>query len=558
MIRFLYISNLAIVDEIELEFEPGFNVLTGETGAGKSIIVGALGLLIGERASAALVRSGHDKAIVQATVEIPGDGETIIRREIFARGRSRTFVNDALAAATTLKSLGTRLVDLHGQHTHQALLDAGTHAEVVDAYGGALPLAARVREQFDNWRVAIRNLAQSQLGEEERAARSELAQFQLAEIDRTAPEPGEDKRLVAERSRLANAERLQSLCGEAYAALYERDDAILAALGSVWRQLDDLARLDPGGFDAYTSLRDLVEPPLDDLAMFLRSYVAGIEASPTRLAEVETRLAELERLKKKYGQTLEAVCTRRAELAAEVEMTAGGNTRQDELARQAASARDAYLSVARRLSTQRARHGRSLGQRLAREWTELAMPHGRVEVRVASALPEEQWTERGIDEVELLFSANPGEPLRPLVDVASGGELSRVMLGLKTLASTDAAGKTLVFDEVDVGIGGAAAERVGARLRDLGATLQILCVTHAPQIAAAATTHHRVSKEVRDGRTRTVVERLGASGREEELARLMTGAVSPAALASARELLASKEKTNTEADMAKEKGLPRG
>ncbi len=553
MIRFLHISNLAIVDEIELEFEPGFNVLTGETGAGKSIIVGALGLLVGDRASASLVRAGQDKAIVQATVDIPGDGETVIRREISARGRGRTFVNDTLAAAATLKELGGRLIDLHGQHAHQSLLDAATHAEVVDAYGGALPLAARVRDRFNQWRVATRRLTRSQLGEQERAARGELARFQLSEIDRIAPEPDEDERLVSERSRLANAERLQSLCREAHAALYERDDAILAALGGVWRQLEELARLDPAGFDAYMAARSTVDPPLEDLAMFLRSYAAGIEASPARLAEVDTRLAELERLKKKYGQSLDAVLSQRTALAAEVETTDGGDAHRNQLERQAAAARDAFLRIARQLSKRRERHGRALGQQLARELTALAIPHGRIEVRVESELPEERWTERGVDDVELFFSANPGEPVRRLVDVASGGELSRVMLGLKTLASTDAVGKTLVFDEVDVGIGGAAADCVGARLQHLGATLQVLCVTHAPQIAAAATVHHRVSKEVRNGRTRTVVERLGPSEREEELARLMTGRVSSTALASARELLASKQTTKDESEGAKAK-----
>ena len=545
MIRFLSIRHLAIVDELDIEFEPGFNVLTGETGAGKSIIVGALGLLVGGRASGDLVRTGEEKAVVQATFESASGTETIVRREISARGRSRTFIDDALAAAATLKGLGQQLVDLHGQHEHQALLDPRTHVGFLDAYGGLSAASAEVADRYAAWRLTTARLEHARLGARDRQERIDLLTFQLGEIDRVAPEPAEDEHLADERRRLANADRLQSLCAGAYASLYERDDAVLSVLGTVWRQLDELATLDPA-FAPHRDTRDSVDAPLDEIARFLRSYAAGIEVSPERLADVEARLAELERLKKKYGGTLAAVRQRRDEIVDELELRRDGGSRRAALEADEQAARGAYLSAAGRVSAQRVVESRSLAARLEEELAGLAIPDGRFEARVETEIAEERWSARGTDEVEFFISANPGEGVRPLSKVVSGGELSRVMLALKTLATTDSAGKTLVFDEVDAGVGGRAADRVGQRLHELGTRFQVLCVTHAPQLAAYATTHLHVSKRVAEGRTRTHVTRLSEFGRTEELARLMTGGASGSAVTSARELLEAKQKTKGE------------
>lgn len=553
MIRFLSIRHFAIVDQLEIELEPGFSVLTGETGAGKSIIVGALGLLVGGRASGDLVRTNEDRAVIQATFDDATRRELIIRREISAQGRSRVFIDDALAAAATLKGLGRQLVDLHGQHEHQALLDPRNHLGLLDAHGRFGALADQVRESFERWRAADRRLEQARLGAREKRERTELLTFQLREIDDVAPEAGEDDQLAVERRRLANAERLAALCAGAYATVYERDDAILSVLGAVWRQLEELATLDPA-FAPYLKARETVEAQLDDLAGFLRSYAADIEASPARLAEVEERLAQLERLKKKYGQRLDDVLARREEIAAELDASTAGAARLVELEASERDARDDYLGAARKLSARRSKQGRVLAKRLEEELTDLAIPQGRFEVRFEDELPAARWSEHGVDAVEFFFSANPGETVRPLAKVASGGELSRVMLGLKTLASTDAPGKTLVFDEVDAGIGGATAERVGARLNRLGETFQVLCVTHLPQIAAYATTHYHVSKRVEDGRTHARVERLTERDRVDELARLMTGGVSAQGRASAREMLQHKQNTKGESERAKAKG----
>ena len=539
MIRFLSIRDLAIVDAMNIEFDHGFNVLTGETGAGKSIIIGALELLVGGRGGADLVRTGTSRALVQATFETEDGRENIVRREIPAQGRGRIFIDDALATATALRTLGRRLVDIHGQHEHQGLLDPRSHMGLLDVYGGLEAAAAEVAAAHDHWRSARMQLEAERQGAREAAARIDFLEFQLEEIDRVSPQPDEDELLRNERRRLANADRLLQLASGAYAALYERDDSVVSALGGVWRQLDELAALD-SAFVEHAAARETVPPLLDDLAHALRSYAAAVEVSPDRLGEIETRLAAVERLVRKYGGSLDAVLERRTAIAAEIRSCADGETRRAALESEAGAARAAYVSAADALSARRVAQARSLAPALEAELRQLAMPNGRVEVSVETGLPEERWGPRGTDRVELFLSANPGEDARPLTRVASGGELSRVMLALKTLVATDTAGKTLVFDEVDAGIGGRAADRVGERLRALGDRYQVLCVTHAPQLAAYAAAHFGVSKWVSEGRTRTTVERLEQGERIAELARLMTGSGSSAALASAAELLDSR------------------
>ncbi len=542
MIRFLSIRDLAIVDGLDIELDNGFNVLTGETGAGKSIIIGALGLLAGERSSGDLVRTGAARAVVQATFEDRAGKETIVRREIPVKGRGRIFIDDALSTASALRTLGRRLVDIHGQHQHQALLAPRSHVRLLDIHAGLESLAAEVAAAYARWRDAKARLEAARTGADELAARIEFLEFQLGEMDRVDPQPGEDERLRNERRRLANAERLLTLAGGAYATLYERDDSVMSALGNVWRQVDELAGLD-SAFMEQVPVRETVVPLLEDLANALRSYGATIEVSPDRLAEVEARLAELERLARKYGGALDAVLERRRTIAAERERLTRDDARRTTLESDAGAARRAYLAAARALSARRADGARRLAAALEAGLRPLAMPDVRVDVSVDTGLPEERWSSQGMDRVELFLSANPGEDARPLARVASGGELSRVMLALETLVATDAAGKTLVFDEVDAGIGGRAADRVGERLRTLGMHCQVLCVTHAPQLAAHATAHFGVSKRIEEGRTRTAVERLAQVERVGELARLMTGSDTSTARASAAELLESRRAT---------------
>ena len=553
MIRFLSIRHLAVIDELELDLEPGFTVLTGETGAGKSILLNALGLLIGDRAASDLVRTGEEKAVVQAAVETEENGEVILRREITPQGRSRAFIDDALATAGALQALGRRLVDLHGQHQHQALLDPRTHLGLLDAFARVEAQREETAGTFQLWRAARAALERARAGDRERSERVDLLTFQLGEIEQSHPTPDEDTLLGVERQRLANAERLRALCAEAYGALYESDGAVLSQLGGVWHRVEELAAIDPA-FATHIGARDGVSSQLEELAFALRSYAADIEVSPERLESVETRLAELERLSKKYGPGLTAVLDRRDRMQVELESLRSGAEGVAALEEAERRARRAFVAAAERLSGLRQRAAVPLASELERLLADLAIPKAVFEIRLTPILPEDRWSEEGTDTGEFFFSANPGETPRPLARVASGGELSRVMLGLKTLATSDLSGKTLVFDEVDAGIGGAAADRVGAMLRGLGETFQVICVTHLPQIAAYGTSHYHVSKVIRGGRTVTRVERLAEQGRVAELARLMTGGASAQAKASAKELLTGKQRTKGESERAKAKG----
>jgi DNA repair protein RecN (Recombination protein N) len=542
MLRFLSIKHLAVIDQLELEFGPGLTVLTGETGAGKSILVGAVGLLLGGRASSDLVRSGEDAAAIEAVFDTSEGREIIVRREITSQGRSRAFIDGALATSAGLRELSTNLVDLHGQHEHQVLLDPSSHLDVLDTYANADDDRAGVAASFRAWQAARAERDRVLTSQRDASARAEFIDFQITEISRVDPKPNEDEELSATRQVLANADKLQRLCADAYQSLYEGDDAALPTLGIVFRKVGELAAIDER-FTAYLASRDTVKPLLEDLAYFLRSYSANIDASPARLQEVEDRLAALERLKKKYGPALVDVINRLTALRVERADLEHGSERTAGLEAAVAKARTEFLERATGLSKKRRTAVTAFNRAMERSLADLAMARTKWDVRFVDAQNENEWTERGIEYAEFYISPNPGEDLRPLARIASGGELSRIMLALKTLVSTDAPGKTLIFDEVDTGIGGAVADVVGARLQQLAQKLQVLCITHLPQIAAHGATHLSISKAVRQGRTWTQVERLNDSARHEELARMIGGSdVSRVVLASAREMLASRKK----------------
>ncbi len=576
MLRFLRIRQLAVIDAVEVEFDPGFNVLTGETGAGKSILVEAVGLLLGGRASGDLVRTGGDVATVEAIFEDGGE-ELLVRREVTSQGRSRAFVDGTLTTAAALRDLSSRLIELHGQHEHQTLLDPSTHLGVIDTFGSLDALTAPTAAAFDALQASREELERVRATTRDRDARQDLITFQLSELDRAAPVPGEDDELTALRQVLASAERVERLCAESYTSLYERDDAILAALGGVWRRVAELATLDPQ-FQSYLDARDGIKGQLEDLAMFLRRYADGIEASPARLQKVEERLALLERLKRKHGPALADVIARRESLRRELTDLQRGDDRIAELEQECGVARATYLAAAERLSAERRRVAKALGRRLEAELGELAMEQTRVEVRFADGpLAESAWSVRGTDVAEFFVSPNPGEELRPLARIVSGGELSRIMLAIKTLTATSRRGfddaperppsgsaPGLIFDEVDAGIGGRVADVVGRKLRALGSAFQVLCITHLPQIAAYADTHVQIEKRVEAGRTHTTVRRLGAKDRVDELARMLGGeAVTDGLRRSAREMIDGRAirpatDLNARAGQAKAKGESEG
>jgi DNA repair protein RecN (Recombination protein N) len=561
MLRFLRITQLAVIDAVEVEFDAGFNVLTGETGAGKSILAEAVGLLLGGRASADLVRTGEDSATIEAIFESGGE-ELLVRREITSQGRSRAYINGTLATAGALKELSSRLIELHGQHEHHTLLDPQTHLGVLDAFGALEPLVAPTTAAFDAMQQARDALAQLRAASRDREARLDLITFQLAELDRAAPRADEDEELAALRLVLASAERVERLCAESYAALYERDDAILAGLGGVWRRVGELAELDPQ-FKPFLETRDAIKSQLEDLAVFLRRYADGIDASPAQLQQIEERLALLERLKRKHGPSLADVIARHDALRRERRDLERGDERLAELEAVFADARAAYLAAAETLSRERRRVAADFSTRLEAALVELAMEHTRFEVRFdAAPLPEPSWGARGVDAAEFFVSPNVGEDLRPLARIVSGGELSRIMLAIKTLTAASrhgfsdaidrppsASAPGLIFDEVDAGIGGRVADVVGRKLRALGSAFQVLCITHLPQIAAGADTHFLIEKQVDGGRTRTTVRRLTPSARIEEVARMLGGeAVTDGLRRSAREMLADRAKAKGESE----------
>ncbi len=546
MLRFLSIQHLAVIESVDIDFETGLNILTGETGAGKSILVEAVGLLLGARASSELVRTGEEVATIQAIFD-SGDDEIIVRREITAAGRSRAFVNGALATAGALKDLASRLIEMHGQHEHQGLLAPESHLDLLDAYAGLEPLREEVAACHQRMGALRAERETLRLDERQKLARVDLLTFQRDEIVKAAPRAGEDAALDAERQVLANAERLVQLSGEAYQSLYEQDAAVLSGLAAVWRKVSDLASLDPRAA-SYLEARNPIQSQLEDLAFFLRDYADGIDTSPGRLQEVEDRLAVLDRLKRKHGPALDDVIAHAEACTNELAVLASSDERRSEVEQALGRAEADYRLAADRLSGKRHDAAPRFSAELVKVASGLAMDRLRFEVRFDDPLPREQWGPKGLDKAEFFVSPNPGEDLRPLARIVSGGELSRLMLAIKTVTAQKGRGDTLIFDEVDAGIGGHTADVVGRRLQALGADYQVLCITHLPQIAAHGDVHFLIAKSVRSGRTVTNVARLSDTARQQELARMIAGqSLSAGVVASAGEMLASRARPESSA-----------
>jgi DNA repair protein RecN (Recombination protein N) len=555
MLKLLRINNIALIPTLEVEFGEGLTLLTGETGAGKSILIDALGLLLGDRASSDLIRSGEERAAVEAVFEVAdasalleerglgGDGdEVVVRRELLASGKGRATVNGALVPVSLLRDLAPSLTVIHGQHEPQGLLDPASHVDLLDHFAGegqGRPLG----EFFRDLRAAEASLARLRGDRREAERRREMLEFQASEIERAGLGPGEEEGLRVEKARQANAGRLAALSGEAYGLLYDDEGAALSRLGQVFRRLEELASIDPS-FQPFLDARAAALAPLEDLALRLRDYREQLEVSPGRLDEIEGRLATIERLKKKYGATVEEVLAFGAGCRRELDAAVSPEEQERTLEARRQRLAAVYLERARALSRKRRAAALDLRKRVQAELAQLAMEKTRFEVAFtpadadAAALDPLQWTERGLERAEFLMSPNPGEELRPLARIASGGELSRIMLGLKSVVRSDVPGLTLVFDEVDAGIGGRVAEVVGRKLKAVAARQQVLCVTHLPQIAALADQHLAVRKSVEKGRTVTSVERLDAEARTEEIARMLGGeTITTTAREHAREML---------------------
>ncbi|MFC1526623.1 DNA repair protein RecN [Candidatus Latescibacterota bacterium] len=563
MLSRLQVDNFALIERVEMDFGPGLNVITGETGAGKSILIGALNCILGGPARAELVRGGADACSVEglfvvapsspamaalAEMEIPlEDDQVVLRREIRRGGRSRAFINGRLITVRQLRELGLRLVDLHGQHEHQSLLDTDLHARFLDECGGLTREAAEVGQAFGLYRglleesAGLRQTRQSLMDEEE------LRQYQLEEIRRLAPQPGEDVALEREVLVLENLAELVQSSHQVYDSLYGAEDSTVARLGRARRELERLAELDATLLARVEALSDVLYR-VEDLSEALRDYAEGMEADPVRLEEAQLRLEEIRRLKQKHGGTLEEVLARARLLSSSEERTADLDREIVDAEKRCKAALDRFAAACRQLSSGREQAAGHLVRQVEGGLKALGMAGAsfRVEMRRCEDAdgPVEDGGHRyraevgGMEQVEFYISANPGERPLPLAAVASGGEISRIMLVLKSIIAERDTVATLVFDEIDVGISGRVAAAVGNRLGELSATHQTIIITHLPQIASRADHHFSVRKRRHQGRTITEVCELGKEGRAEELAQLLAGeTVSAAARRHAEEML---------------------
>ena len=540
MLLELRVENYAVIDSLAVEFAPGLNLLTGETGAGKSILIDALALLLGDKGSSEVVRHGAEKAVVSGVFEAERNtadwilenngieaeaGELIIKREIAAGGKGRVFINNQPATVALLKELAPALASIHAQNENILAFDAAARLVLLDTFAGNQP--GDLNRAYEAWDLVRRHLTTLERDEQDRLRMVDLWSFQKKEIESAHLEAGEDQKLETEKRVLANAEKLQSAAMGAYDLLYDAESSVVSHLALARKHLEELARFDPKFQEGIASLES-ARAGIEDVSSTVRDYAEGIDASPERLAQVEDRLAQLDRLKRKYGPNVDAVIAFGEDVARKLNEVENREEIMQGLKKDLAAAAENYLSVARTISKRRYSAARELQKLVEAEVNQLAMK-SQFRIEVSGSDEPENWTPSGFDSVVYLIATNPGEPLKPVEQIASGGELSRVMLALKATVEPKKRGKfelqkTLVFDEIDSGIGGRAAEAVGKKLKSLARAHQVLCVTHLPQIASFADHHYLIEKKAVAGRTRTSVRLLDSAERTEEIARMLSGA----------------------------------
>ncbi|HML95668.1 MAG TPA: DNA repair protein RecN [Thermodesulfobacteriota bacterium] len=534
MLLGLTLRNFTIIDDISVSFGPGLNIITGETGAGKSVIIDALGIILGGKASAGDIKTGKDEAHLEALFEIPSasetaavleaagvdvsGGELLVKRIIPRRGRPRSFINGGIATLRMVEDAASGLVDIFGQHEHQVLLKEENHLRVVDEAGGLADLAAGVKELYRKYRSLESGIAKLSEDEKTLAQREDFLRFQCAEIDDALLREGEDDELEEEKKRLLNSERLLSAAEGAYGKIYESEGSILGALARISSDLGDASRIDPSLSAPAEAVENAVIQ-LEDAAAGLRDYVSGLEFPEGRLEVVEDRLQEIGTLKRKYGDTIEDILGKRRELGAELGRTANFEEELSRLRAESASVKKELDELARDLSARRKEAASGLVKTVEKELREVGIKSARFSMPFA----EKPVSEDGADSAAFMFSANPDEDLKPLVKVASGGELSRIMLVLREAASKSGGGSVVIFDEADSGVGGAVAETVGKKIHALSRRTQVICITHLPQVAKFADSHLAVAKSVEGGKTKVVIQALGREERVKELARMIGG-----------------------------------
>ena len=539
MLAELRIVNFALIEQLSLQFQSGFTVLTGETGAGKSLLIDAIALLVGGRASTDQIRSGEDEAQLEAAFHLPdthpliqrlrlhdiigqNESELILRRVLSRSGRHRVYVNGSLCPLRVLEELGGTLVDIHGQHEQQSLLAIAKQLDALDAFGRLYELRGRYEQAYRGWKELRTQLDALQSDVADRARREDMLRFQAQEIEQAGLLSDEEERLRHERQRLVHAHRLRELAHEAYVELQDDEQAVLTRLGRIGRTLAELAQTDPAMGDCEQAATESAIQ-LKELAGRLRDYAQQLEADPDRQVVVEDRLDLIQRLKKKYGGSVEAVLVTGRRVQEELQILDNREERIAELTARLGEEARRLRTLAQQLSKKRIDAAKRMTTLVGAELAALKMEQAIFQVAVSSDESAEGLGPAGRDRVEFLLSSNLGEPPRPLGRVASGGELSRIMLALKTVLAEMDQVPVLVFDEIDTGVGGAVAAAMGTRLRKLGAFHQVFCITHLPQVASQAEHHLLVEKGLESQRTSTSVRVLKGMGREEEIARMLGG-----------------------------------
>ncbi len=541
----LRLENYAVIDNVAVEFASGLNLLTGETGAGKSILIDALALLLGEKASPEVIRTGMDRAVISCAFSIEelskkrvatiletngideADDAVILRREISAGGKGRVFVNNQPATVAVLKQLAPHLATIHAQSESLVSFDGQSRLGLLDTFAGTQ--LESTANAFSEWKRIAAQIEELQQDEQDRLRLLDIWTFQKREIDDAKLKADEDEALEAEKLVLANAEKIYNAALGAFDLLYEGDASTSSSLRAAQKHVEELARYEPKFQEALAAL-ETARISIEDVGATLRDYAGGIQASPEHLAEIEDRLAALDRLKRKYGKTVSEMIEFGEEVSRKLSAMENKDETLRELRARLAEAGKAYLKEAQAASKKRQEAAKKLEKLVEAEINDLAMK-SLFKIEVRANQQEGSWSESGFDDVEYLIATNPGEPLRPLEQIASGGELSRVMLALKASVeaglprkNTHNPQRTLIFDEIDIGIGGRAAEAVGKKLKSLSRSSQVLCVTHLPQIATFADHHYVIEKKVSAGRTKTAIREITGSERTEEVARMLSGA----------------------------------
>lgn len=550
MLREIGIKNFVLIEELRLELGEGLNVLTGETGAGKSIVLDALGLLLGDRFMSEEVRQGAEKSSIDGTFDVPRNREfqtwwkahefdpadtLLIRREGYPDGRSKAYLNDQPVTLTTLAELGSFLVDVHGQNEHQQILKPSVQLALLDRFAGLEDKRAALAPLYHAWKDLQEQLQAKALSEEERLQRIDVYRFQLQEIEAAKLKPGEETELQDRLPELKNAGKLQSLSALAYGTLYQDEGSALERLGQAEKTFEALRALAP---TVEPIAQEITEARirLAEAAHSLQALTARWESDPAVLEESLTRLDLIARLKKKYGASVETVIERGQTLRQELESLENADSYRQALESQASAAQAQLRRASGELSGRRKKAAKELAPAVKKELADLGLKQADFQCEVV-ALPPESFTLNGIDQMIFQWSPNPGEGIQPLKAIASGGEMSRVMLALKSVLADADAVPTLVFDEIDAGIGGLTAQAVGKKLRGLSRHHQILCISHLPQIAACAAAHFQVSKRTAKSRTFAVIVRLDPAERVNELARLLGSDLTPTSVQHAKELL---------------------